>query len=256
MPDGTLLKSLATHDDGSGQRIILFCIPHAGGGASAYRHWASALAPHVTVRPLQLPGRESRFGEPVLTALDAALADLCRAVEPDVSRRFALFGHSMGALLAFELAHRLRNEIGLEPEHLFVSACRAPHFPPLGGVFSELPQQAFIDVVSRRYGGIPAAVLADEALMTAVLPAMRADFGILERYRASDRAPLDCPISVFGGWNDTITPQSALLAWRQHTAGAFSLEMLDDGHFYLQSKRLHLIDKILAALRNNQVKTQ
>ena len=125
-------------------RITLFCIPHAGGGASAYRNWASALGPQIAVRVLQLPGRESRFREPVLTELDTVLADLFRAVAPDTARPFALLGHSMGALLAFELSQMLRNDIGRAPAHLFVSACRAPHCPQIAEPCSTLPQPEFV----------------------------------------------------------------------------------------------------------------
>jgi medium-chain acyl-[acyl-carrier-protein] hydrolase len=228
-------------------RITLFCIPHAGGGASAYRYWMDALAPGVAVKVLQLRGRESRFREPPLTELDDVLVDLYRAVAPDTARPFAFFGHSMGALLAFELSHMLRRDTGREPAHLFVSACRAPHHSQISEPCSALPRPEFIAEVMRRYGGIPAAILADDGFMAAILPAMRADFGILERYRAADRPPLDCPISAFGGRRDTAAAQSALEAWRCHTSGAFSLEMLDGGHFYLQSERPALAAKILAA---------
>lgn len=233
--------------------LTLFCIPHAGGGESVYRYWTSDLAPEAIVKRLQLPGRESRFGEPVLTTLDAALADLFRAAERDISRPFALFGHSMGALLAFELAHKLRENTAREPVHFFVSACRAPHFPPLAVPCSDLPQKDLIDTIDRRYGGIPSALVADDGMMKALLPAIRADFRILERYRASDRRPLNCPISVFGGWNDTATPLSTLEAWRQYTTHDFNISMFDDGHFYLKSQKALLIDKIRASLRNNAV---
>jgi surfactin synthase thioesterase subunit len=228
--------------------MTLFCLPHAGGGASAFRLWANALAPQVAVKVLQLPGRESRLRERPLTELDAVLAELYHAVAPDTVRPYGFFGHSMGALLGFELAHMLRRETGRAPAHLFVSACRAPHHAQIDPPCSNLPRQGFIAEINRRYGGIPAAILADEGFMTAILPAMRADFGILERYRVAQRPPHDCPISVFGGRHDATTPRDALEAWRQHTTGAFSLELLDGDHFYLQSERPTLVVRILAAV--------
>jgi medium-chain acyl-[acyl-carrier-protein] hydrolase len=228
--------------------VTLFCFPHAGGGASAYRGWASALAPRVAVRLPQLPGRESRFREPPLTELDDVLADLYRIVAPETEQPFAFLGHSMGAVVAYELARLLRREIGRSPVHLFVSACRAPGRPQLSGPCSTLPRPEFVAEVMRRYGGIPAAILADEDYMAAILPAMRADFGILERYRMTERPKLDCPISAFGGWDDTATPLPALEDWKLHTTGAFDLEMLDGGHFYLQQKRGAMVTKILSAL--------
>ena len=177
IPNGRSI-SLHAKDSSSTTRVTLFCIPHAGGGASAYRNWASALAPRIGVKVLELPGREGRFREAVLTELDAVLNDLFRTVAADTTRPFAFFGHSMGALLAFELSQSLRNQTGREPVHLFVSACRAPHLSQVAEPCSTLPQQEFIDSVARLYGGIPDAVLADRSFMAAILPAIRADFGI------------------------------------------------------------------------------
>jgi medium-chain acyl-[acyl-carrier-protein] hydrolase len=228
--------------------VILFCIPHAGGGASAYRQWAAAMAPGVAVKVLQLRGRESRFREPPLTELEDAVADLYQNVLPASTGRFAFLGHSMGALMALELSHKLRRETGRAPVHLFVSACRAPTHPQLAAPCAGLPQAEFVAEVMRRYGGIPAPILADADFMAAILPAMRADFGILERYRAAERPPLDCPISVFGGRDDHATPEATLANWRLQTTGAFTLEMLDGGHFYLQDKRREVAAKIRAAL--------
>ena len=233
-------------------RVTLFCFPHAGGGASAFRNWDSALAPHVAVRVLQLPGRESRFKEPAISNLSSALADLLLSMKRDLTTPFAFFGHSMGALLAFELAHVVRGEIGREPMRLFISACRAPHLEQVEPC-STLPQDEFVAAVVRRYGGIPAAILADKGFLAAILPAMRADFGILERYRAPERTPLACPISVFGGRDDKTVPLVALEAWREHTRGPYSLEMLAGDHFYLQTQRPLLAQRIQAVLENDRV---
>jgi medium-chain acyl-[acyl-carrier-protein] hydrolase len=229
--------------------VTLFCIPHAGGGASAYRNWGDALAPGISVGVLQLPGRESRFREPPLSELDDVLADLWRVMAPQIAGPFALFGHSMGALLAFELCHMLRRERGRQPARLFVSACRAPQLAQLATSVAALPQAAFIAEVMRRYGGIPPAILADSGYMAAILPAMRADFGILESYRAPEREPLDCPISAFGGTRDMATPPSTLAGWRSQSSAEFSLDLLDGDHFYLQTQRVALTSKIRSALR-------
>ncbi|HVY14527.1 MAG TPA: alpha/beta fold hydrolase [Rhodopila sp.] len=232
--------------------VKLFCIPHAGGGASAYRGWADALAPHVAVQILQLRGRESRFREPPQTELEDVLADLLDVVAPEARHPFALFGHSMGGLLAFELAHRLRRLTGRTPVHLFVSACRAPNRAQIAEPISTLPQPDFVAEVMRRYGGIPAAILADKGFMAAILPAMRADFGILERYQVAERSPLDCPVSVFGGLHDKATPRPALEDWRQHTTGGCSLQMLEGEHFYLQQQRPVLAAKIVSSVSTNR----
>ena len=253
--DSTRMMSLKPNETGDATTdaclapsVTLFCIPHAGGGASAYRQWAEAMAPGAAVKVLQLRGREARFREPPLTELEDAVADLYQTVLPDSAGRFAFLGHSMGALLSLELSHKLRRETGRAPVHLFVSACRAPNHSQLAAPCAGLPQAEFVAEVMRRYGGIPAPILADAGFMAAILPAMRADFGILERYRAAERAPLECPISAFGGRDDHATPPSSLADWRLQTTGRFSLEMLDGGHFYLQDKRREVAAKILAEL--------
>lgn len=226
----------------------LLCIPHAGGGATAYRRWAEALAP-LNVRVLQLAGREARFREPLAQTLDDVLADLWRAAQPQLNDRFALYGHSMGGIMAFELAHLIRTRTGREPVRLFVSAARAPQHRQVNEPLSQMTDAEFIAEISQRYNGVPAAILQDADFMASLLPALRADFGILERYRCAERAPLSCPISAFGGTNDDVIAPSSIAGWTDQTTGAFSLDMVEGQHFFLQEQRLRLADAILTKLR-------
>jgi surfactin synthase thioesterase subunit len=218
-------------------RPTLFCIPHAGGGASSFRGWADALQPAATVAALQLPGREARIGEPCCSDLDAAVDDLRRAVAEAQPGPFALFGHSLGGLLAFELALRLQREGAPGPQALIVSACRPPGIVRVEDPFSHLPDEAFVRELMARYGGIPAPILADAGFMAAIMPSMRADFSILERYRLRDETPLACPIAVVVGRDDHIARAEELSAWSSRTTGGFSLEVIEGDHFYLQSRR-------------------
>lgn len=227
----------------------LFCIPHAGGGATAFRRWSDALAPALDVRVLQLAGREARFREPLAQTLDAVVADLWRAAEPHLHGRFALYGHSMGGVLAFELAHLIRERTGREPVRLFVSASQAPQHRQVRGPLTELTDAGFIAELTRRYNGMPAAILQDADFMASLMPALRADFGILERYRCAERALLQCPISAFGGTADAIVAPSSLAGWADQTTGAFSLDMIEGEHFFLQEQRVRLADAILSKLR-------
>ena len=227
----------------------LFCIPHAGGGATAYRRWSDALAPALDVRVLQLAGREARFREPLAQTLDAVVADLWCAAEPHLNDRFAMYGHSMGGVLAFELAHLIRERTGREPVRLFVSASQAPQHRQVRGPLTELDDAGFIAELTRRYNGMPAAILQDADFMASILPAMRADFGILERYQCVDRPLLQCPISAFGGTADEIVAPPSLAGWADQTSGAFSLDMVEGEHFFLQQQRLRLADAILSKLR-------
>jgi medium-chain acyl-[acyl-carrier-protein] hydrolase len=221
-------------------RLSLFCIPHAGGGASAYRRWAEALSPNIDVRVLQLAGREARFRETALDDLDAVIADLWSAVQAETSGPFALFGHSFGSLLAFELAHEIRRRTGREPVHLFVSASPAPQARQVRTPLSDLTDAEFVADIAARYGGMPVAILQDADYLAVILPALRADFRMLERYRCAARDVLGCPISVFSGAADSIIPATSLDGWADHTGAEFSLDVLDGDHFYLQAQRVEL----------------
>ena len=231
-----------------GVPVTLVCIPHAGGGASTYGRWPDAFAPRVKVCTVQLPGRESRYREPLLRDLNGAVADLFAQTVHLADRPFALFGHSMGGLLAFELARRLRDELGREPVRLYISACRAPGLRQVDPPLTHLADGEFTAELARRYGGIPAAILADADYMAAVLPAIRSDFTILENYRSRDGLPLSCPITAFGADEDRVIPLSALPGWRSETTGEFSLKIFPGDHFYHQSARLALADHILRDL--------
>jgi surfactin synthase thioesterase subunit len=229
-------------------KLQLICIPHAGAGASAYRRWADTLLPSIDVRVVQLAGREARFREPALDNLNAVVADLWNSVKNETDGSFALFGHSFGGLLAFELAHDIRRRTGREPVRLFVSASAAPQARQVRASLRDLPDAEFIAEIAARYGGMPAAILQDAEYLAMVLPALRADFRMLERYRHSTRDQLACPISVFAGADDRIVPAASLEGWADHTAGDFSRDVIDGDHFYLQSQRVALADLIKSKL--------
>jgi medium-chain acyl-[acyl-carrier-protein] hydrolase len=197
---------------------------------------------------LQLPGREHRLREKPVATLEAACADLLQQMTPHLDRPFALFGHSMGGLLAFETAHRLRDR-GLAPEHLFVSACNPPDIRQVRAPLAHLPDAAFAAALNERYGGIPAAILHDAEFLATFLPALRADFAILEDYRLADRPPLACPITVVYGHADEIVDQQRLELWRNRTTGSFTKRMVDGAHFYLQLQKTLLLRSITDLLR-------
>jgi surfactin synthase thioesterase subunit len=234
-------------------KLHLICIPHAGAGASAYRRWADALLPRIDVRVVQLAGREARFREPALDDINAVVADLWNAVKCETDWPFALFGHSFGGLLAFELAHEIRRRTGREPVRLFVSASAAPQARQVHAALCDRPDAEFIAAIAARYGGMPTAILQDAEYLAMVLPALRADFRMLERYRNSTKDPLACPISVFAGTDDRIVPAASLAGWADHTNGDFSRDAIDGDHFYLQSQRVALADLIKSKLALDSV---
>jgi len=162
--------------------LRLFCFPYAGAGASAYRLWPIALPEYVEVCPIQLPGRETRLKEPPYTRLDVAVESLTGEVGPLLDRPFVLFGHSMGALLAFEFARQARRQFGLVPHWLFASGRIAPQLALRDQALSGLPDAQFINVLRYRYNGIPELVLENPDLLAYFLPVLRADITMLESY--------------------------------------------------------------------------
>jgi medium-chain acyl-[acyl-carrier-protein] hydrolase len=229
--------------------IRLFCVPFAGVGPSAFRGWSQNLPLTIDAIYVHLPGRESRVREASLTDVLRVAHEAANAIAPFTDQPFALFGHSLGALIAFEVARSLRCAGLPAPVRLFVSASRAPQMPSPFPALHGLEDSALLRHVNERYNGsVPQEVFEDDELRELVVPALRADFEALETYRHVVQAPLMCPISAFGGTNDSTLGRAALEAWAAQTSGDFRLRFVDGGHFYLQSARRQLIADICDAL--------
>jgi medium-chain acyl-[acyl-carrier-protein] hydrolase len=228
----------------------VFCFPYAGGSASAFRDWSDYLPRSVAVCPIQLPGRWNRMHEPPLTDLRTLLDALVPALRDHLDLPFVFFGHSMGALVAFELARELRRRYAREPEHLFVSGRRAPHLPDDDPPLYDLPAPEFIEAL-RELQGTPRGVLENAELMALLTPVLRSDFRICQTYVFTPEPPLTCPITAFGGVSDPEVSQERLDAWERHTTAAFARHLLPGDHFFLQTAQpllLRLIAETLAAL--------
>ncbi|HEU0299177.1 MAG TPA: thioesterase II family protein [Longimicrobium sp.] len=226
-------------------RLRLFCLPHAGGGASAFRGWADALPPEVEVCPVQLPGRENRVAEPAFDRVPPLAQALADAVEPLLSLPFALFGHSNGALIGFELARALRARGRPGPVHLFASGRRAPDLPSGRPPTHHLPDAEFLAEL-QELGGIPPQVLEHPELMAVLLPTLRADVAIHETYEFREQPPLPCPVTAYGGLTDPKVSREQLQAWGRHTGGPFTMRLFPGGHFYLQEERTAVL-RVLSA---------
>lgn len=229
-------------------RLRLFCLPHAGVGASVYHPWSRLLPRELQICPIQLPGRENRLGERMPARLDELIRGLTDAVEPHLDLPFAIFGHSMGAAIAFELARALRRRNRAAPVRLIVSGGRAPHRPPRLAPLAALPERPFLEAVQERYGCFSDEILQMREMLNLLLPILRADLAMFETYQCIEDAPLDCPISVFGGTGDTTVTEDELTDWRRHTTGAFDLCLLPGGHFFPQESREPVLRALEARL--------
>jgi surfactin synthase thioesterase subunit len=217
--------------------IQLFCLPHAGAGASAYRDWPESLAPGIEAIPVQLPGRESRHREPARRSAAELVAELTGPLADRAGRDFALFGHSMGALLCYELAHVL-SELGKPPRHLFVSGLGGPHLPFVGPLLHEKTDDELLVAVAEMEGTSP-EVLAQPELVKLLLPLLRADLTVWETYvpRPSAELRVPVPITALGGRDDPGVSLERLRAWQQLTSADFHREVFDGGHFYHHAAR-------------------
>jgi medium-chain acyl-[acyl-carrier-protein] hydrolase len=228
-------------------RLRLFCIAHAGGGASAFRGWADALPAEVEVMPVQLPGRENRVAERPFDRLEPLVDALADVLESVHTLPFAVFGHSNGALIGFHLARVLRARGRPGPVHLFASGRRAPDLPSDRAPTYHLPDDAFLAEL-KELGGLPQVVLEHEELLSLLLPVMRADVAIHETYLHREEPPLECPITAYGGLSDPKVSRAQLQGWERHTGGPFVMRMFPGGHFYLQDDRAATLRTLSADL--------
>lgn len=223
--------------------LRLFCFHYAGAGASIFRTWSDQLPPDIEVCSVQLPGRESRLRETPFTSLLPLIHTLAPVLLPHLNLPFAFFGHSVGALLSFELARQLRRLNQPSPLYLFLSGRCAPQIPDPDPPIHQLPNADFIEEL-RHYNGTPEAVLQNTELMDWLLPILRADLAINETYVYTSEVPLDCAISVFGGLQDRKVSRNCLSAWREQTHSTFNLTMFPGDHFFLKSKQGVLLKAI------------
>lgn len=232
------------------QRLRLFCFPYAGGTAHNFRRWPEGLPNFVQVCTANLPGRGSRIKERPFSDIFELVEAVGREILPLLDMPFALFGHSMGAMISFELARHLRREGRAQPVHLFLSGRRAPQLPVVEPTSYDLPEEAFKQKL-RTLNGTPAEVLEHPELMELMLPLLRADFSVVETYSYRAEPPLDVPITVFGGLQDHQVGREVLTPWSGQTTAQTTVRMLPGDHFFLNTARpalLNLLSKELERL--------
>jgi len=235
--------------------VQLFCLPYAGASASLYCKWQPRLPSWIEICPVELPGHGRNITEAPLTTVAEMVERLLPDVQRSVRGPYALFGHSMGAVLAFELALSLERAAGgdrgarrasLEPRVVFASGTDAPsRRDPRRYLALDSDESILAEL--QRLAGTPEAVLADAELMELVLPILRADFAACARYSAERERRVRCPIEVFGGALDTTTPEG-LEGWREHTSADFALRMFSGGHFFIHEDVDQLLEHIVHRL--------
>lgn len=220
--------------------IRLFCFPYGGGSGLIFRPWQAHLPGFVELYYLQLPGRYRRIKEPPLTHFREVVTEAAQALLPLARGPFAFFGHSLGAVLSFEVARWLLSHKHRAPEILFVSGRRAPQIPDEGERFHEMNDQEFVTRVSELQG-TPPELLADKEFVQFILPTLRADFKMIETYEYVDGGPLPCFITAFGGTEDEESHEGRLEAWSCHTSRGFSQYMIKGNHFFLHGREREML---------------
>lgn len=230
--------------------LRLFCFPYAGGGTSVYRNWQAAMPAGVAVVAARLPGRESRAAEAPIADIEEMIRAAAGAIEPLLDRPFAFFGHSLGAMISFELARALRRRSLPMPSVLLVAAARAPQLRRGAPVDREPSDEEFLEDI-RRLQGVPEEILQNGELLRYLLPALKADSRLGRLYVYRDEPPLDVPIRAYAGAEDARLPREVIEAWRRQTRSSFALRQFPGGHFFLhtaENELLRALKKDLEAL--------
>ena len=229
-------------------KVRLFCFPHAGGTARVFDKWPGRLPWTVQMCAVQLPGREMRLNEPAVTRMTQLVDELSKALLPWIDRPVALFGHSLGAKIAFEFARRIQAAPGeIEIAHLFVSGANAPHLCSAEVSVYDLPDDEFVQRL-RHFRGTPREVLEDPSLMRFLAPRLRSDFELDGTYRFEPGEKLSCPVTAWAGETDDLAPPTSVKEWGGYTTGPFQFRALKGAHFALYEREAEVLPEIRRAL--------
>lgn len=240
--------------DRSSPSLRLLCFPHAGGSARMFHDWYGWCRPEVEVVAVELPGRGRHSDSPPIDRMNSLVERLLPAIQPLLDKPFALFGHSMGALIAFELARALNVTGRRTPLHLFASAMRPPHVKGQYWIH-KLPDSQLVEAL-RALNGTPEEVFGDTSSMEFFLPLLRADLRLVETYQYAPGPRLDHPITVFGGVGDFTTPVEQLHEWQRHTRSGCTLRLLHGNHFFIQQHAHLMAASILKSLGGSSLPTE
>jgi surfactin synthase thioesterase subunit len=218
-------------------------LPFAGAGASAFRDWFRAFPESIEVHAVQLPGRESRMNEPCITSVQEVAQSITDAMSAFLREPFALFGYSMGALLAYEVAREIRRRGMPLPVALFVGAMRAPHLSAAYPPMADMPRDQLVETVDYYFQPEDTVWHLPE-LMDILLPILRDDFLMIDLYEYASESPLSCPVYAYVGADDRAVPLEAVEAWNDHAATEFSMKVFPGGHFFIHTESSALQDDV------------
>jgi medium-chain acyl-[acyl-carrier-protein] hydrolase len=232
------------------QRVNLFCIPYAGGSSLIFNRWKACLNDHIELRPIELAGRGKRAYEALYRDIDAAVEDVFNRIHDQLDQPYALFGHSMGSRIVFELARKIKREKVSAPVHIFFSGSGAPHKRNSNEkIFHLMKDDEFREEVIS-LGGTPAELFQHPELQELFVPLLKNDFRISECYKApGEIQPFDSSITVFVGKDDDLDSEECN-GWKNYTTAVCTLHYLNGGHFFL-----HRETEILVELINNVLLT-
>jgi medium-chain acyl-[acyl-carrier-protein] hydrolase len=221
----------------------LICFPCAGGGASIFRAWQKELAGLVEVRAVQYPGHEGRAAEPFAVNIEQLAESVFLEIAPTLNRPFMLFGHSMGAWVAQEVARCALRAGSVTPSALLIAGQQAPNVPLVRPRLSHLPDSEFLNQLHELSGTAHAP--NSQELLDYLLPALRSDFALLDAYRWQNPAPMNLPLRIFGGRSDRYNPHTSMTPWSSLSTSPCSVQMLAGGHFFITEMRSEFL-KLLA----------
>lgn len=234
------------HNSANQAPMRLFCFSFAGGGAASYHSWSSELSPHIEVCPILLPGRDGRLKEPFITDFGIACEQISDAIVDFLDKPFLIYGHSLGALMAYQVVINLRSK-GLKlPQHCFFSAHRSPDLPYPHPLTEQASDQDLIDWLIQ-HDGIPKQILDNQDILDFMLPRIKADLKLCESYHCQNIAPLAMPITSYRGKDDHMVTEQEMSGWKNQTTNLFRYQQVLGDHLFLRSNAAPVLTDIHAA---------
>ncbi len=228
--------------------MILFCLPYAGGSEVVYYNWKNYLDSSIKLYPVELKGRGKRFTEDFYEDIEEAVEDIFQMIKEEIVKgEYAIYGHSMGSLLAYELYYKI-NEMGFEkPKHIFFSGCKAPHVVRARNHIYSLANEDFVNEIMK-FGGTPEEILMNKELMEVFIPILRNDFKIVETYKYKEKInKIECSVSVLNGKEDSI-PSKDIFAWNEHSSEKCKIYNFEGNHFFINNNVENITRIIKSAL--------